>query len=189
VDVQPYDPSIDVLLVCTGNICRSPMAAAILHAHLAERGVDAHVHSAGTMAWGGPATGNAELAMQERGLALDGHLSRRLTDDLVVGADLVLGMTREHVWRAGLALPGAVRWCFIVGELARLGSEVGPRDVDREEGARSWAARVAATRGDGPIGRVGDAVDDPVGEPLAVYRATAARLDRDLSTIAALLAP
>jgi protein-tyrosine phosphatase len=178
---------IDLLVVCTGNICRSPMGEALLRARLAERGVAAQVHSAGTLAWGGPATGSAVLTMREHGLEIEGHLSRPLTDELVQHADLVLGMTRDHVWRASLGADGAVDRSFLVGELVRLGTQAGARGPD--ESVRAWAARVAALRPDGPVGRAGDDVADPVGEPLTVYRGTAARLDRDLTVVAALLAP
>jgi protein-tyrosine-phosphatase len=163
------------------------MGAALLRAHLERRGVDARVHSAGTLAWGGPATGNAVLAMHELGLAIDGHVSRALTDELVDDADLVLGMTRDHVWRVSRAGDDAASRAFLVGELVRLGTAAGPRRPD--EDARTWAGRVAEERSDGQVGRYGDEIDDPVGEPMPVYRATAARLDRDLATIAALLAP
>jgi protein-tyrosine phosphatase len=125
--------------------------------------------------------------MHEHGLSIDGHVSRALTDDLVAGADIVLGMTRDHVWRATRADDDADSRTFLVGELARLGATVGARD-DGED-VRMWAARVARVRPGGPVGRVGDEIDDPVGEPLSVYRATAVRLDRDLAAIAALLAP
>jgi len=179
---------IDVLVVCTGNICRSPMGEVLLRAHLAQRGADAHVHSAGTLAWGGPATGSAVLTMRERGLALDGHLSRPLSNELVERADLVIGMTRDHVWRAMRASEDAATRAFVLGELVRLGARIGPRRAG--ESVREWAARVAGLRPDDrPLGRIGDEVDDPVGEPMHVYRATAERLDRDLGTIAALLAP
>jgi len=163
------------------------MGEALLRAHLGTRGLAARVHSAGTLAWGGPATANAVLAMRELGHTIEGHLSRSLTDELVAAADLVLGMTREHVWRASRAAPDAITRTFVVGELVRLGRAVGARG--RDESVREWAARVAATRPEGPVGRVGDEIDDPVGEPIAVYRATAARLDGDLGAIAALLAP
>ena len=174
-------------MVCTGNICRSPMAEVLLRARLAERGVDARVSSAGTLAWGGPATGNASLAVAELGVDLGGHLSRQLTAELVETSDLVIGMTRDHVWRATTLLPDATDRAFLLGELARLGARVGPRRP--EEAERAWARRVARERPEGPIGRHDDEVADPVGEPLAVYRATATRLDRDLRVIAELLAP
>ena len=183
----PYDLVIDVLVVCTGNICRSPMAEVLLRARLAERGVDARVSSAGTLAWGGPATGNASLAVAELGASLEGHLSRQLSAELVDASDLVLGMTRDHVWRATAHSPDAADRSFLLGELARLGARAGARRTD--ESGREWAQRVARERPDGPIGRHDDEVADPVGEPLAVYRATAARLDRDLRVIAELLVP
>jgi protein-tyrosine-phosphatase len=165
------------------------MAEVLLRARLEERGIGAHVHSAGTLAWGGHATGNAQVAMQERGLDLSHHHSTALTRGLVQRADLVLGMTREHVWRVtGLSSDAAER-AFLLGELLRLGAMVGGRDAEGGETVRAWALRVARTRPDGPIGRYGDEVDDPVNEPLHVYRATADRLDRDLTGVADLLAP
>ena len=168
------------------------MGEALLRSHLAARGVDARVHSAGTLAWGGPATGNAGLVLRERGLSLEGHLSRSLTDAMVGDADLVVGMTRDHVWRATRSVSDATDRTFLVGELRRLGTDTGPRLVADGETVRDWAARVAALRPPGPagtVGRVSDEVADPVSEPLTVYRATADRLDRDLGAIAALLAP
>ena len=69
------------------------MAMVLLGHHLAAHGVEARVHSAGTLGWGGPATENSVAVMAERGLDLSGHESRRLDAGLVVGADLVLGMT------------------------------------------------------------------------------------------------
>jgi protein-tyrosine-phosphatase len=92
---------VRVLFVCTGNVCRSPMAAAILTHLLAERGVtDIEVASAGTAPWdGAPASEGSYLVSLEHGLDLSGHRSRQLTTDLVAGADLVLGMGEHHVER------------------------------------------------------------------------------------------
>ena len=163
------------------------MAEVLLRARLAERGVDARVSSAGTLAWGGPATGNASLAVAELGVGLEGHLSRQLTAAIVDAADLVIGMTRDHVWRVTTLSPDATDRSFLLGELARLGARAGPRRPDEPE--RAWARRAALERPDGPIGRHDDEVADPVGEPLAVYRAIATRLDRNLRVIAELLAP
>jgi protein-tyrosine phosphatase len=183
------DGIFDVLVVCTGNICRSPMGEALLRARLADRGVAAHVHSAGTLAWGGNATGNAAIAMRELGIEIDAHHSTALTRGMIEDADLVLGMTREHVWRVtGLSSAAAER-AFLVGELARLGASIGPRDADGGESIAAWALRVVRMRPDGHVGRAGDEVDDPMGEPLDVYRETAARLDRDLTRITELLFP
>jgi protein-tyrosine phosphatase len=188
---------IEVLVVCTGNICRSPMGEVLLRAHLGVHGVPARVRSAGTLAWGGGATDHAVAVMREHGLDLSGHESRQLDRALVESADLVLGMTRNHVGRVGGLVPDAADRTFLVGELVRLGGDVKRRGG---EPLRAWAGRVAGTRPrrapSGPdaigavvVGRVEDVVPDPVGEPLAVYRATAARLDRDLRALASLLAP
>ncbi len=177
----------DILVVCTGNICRSPMGEALLRAHLSARGLDARVHSAGTMHWGGPATDHTVEVLRERGLDAREHLSRPLSRDLVAGADLVLGMTRNHVWAVANHDPDAWDRTFLVGELVRLGERVGAREPG--EPVRAWVERVAGTRpGGGAVGTAVDEIADPVGEPIDVYRDTAARLDAQLAGLAALLA-
>src|SRR5438445_1417831 len=91
-----------ILLVCTGNICRSPLAAALLERALVERGIEGlAVASAGTGAWdGAPVSEGAYLVGLERGLDLSGHRARLLTRELVDGADLILTMARHHRARA-----------------------------------------------------------------------------------------
>jgi protein-tyrosine-phosphatase len=87
-----------VLFVCTGNICRSPMAAAIARDLLERAGrTDVVVSSAGTYALvGDGATGDALATAEEHGLHLDDHRARQLTADLVADADLVIGMRSDH---------------------------------------------------------------------------------------------
>ncbi len=87
-----------VLLVCTGNICRSPLAEAILQRELRARGVtNVDPVSAGTGAWdGAPASEGAYLVALEHGLDLSGHRARLLTRDLVQQAELILTMARHH---------------------------------------------------------------------------------------------
>ena len=179
---------IEILVVCTGNICRSPMAEVLLRAHLQANGIDARVHSVGTTAWGGTATAHAIEVMRDHGLDLSAHASRQLEAVHIADADLVIAMTRNHLGRVCAVGSDVADRTFLLGELARLGQAVGRRRAD--EAVREWAARVAATRGDVPVvGRMDDEVADPVGEPVEVYRATADRLDRDLRTIAMLLTP
>jgi protein-tyrosine phosphatase len=177
--------TIDLLVVCTGNIARSAMGEALLRHHLEALGVDALVHSAGTLGWPGPPPPPAVEVLRERGLDIGGHESRRLTRDLAEQADVVLGMTRNHL--SALQLHGAGRRAFLPAELERLGRAVGPRKED--EPLRDWIMRVDATRDpDKAPGRASDEIGDPVGEPLDVFRATATRLDGSLATIAALVA-
>jgi len=162
------------------------MAAALLAHHLAEQGIDAHVHSAGTRPWQVGATEHSVTVMNEHGLDISAHTNRELAVDDLAGADLVLGMTRDHIAIARRRSPEATDRTFLVGELGRLARAVGARTA--AESARDWIDRVAARRPpDRPFGRGIDEIDDPVGQGIETHRATAKRLDRELRTVAALL--
>jgi tRNA threonylcarbamoyl adenosine modification protein (Sua5/YciO/YrdC/YwlC family) len=85
-----------VLLVCTGNVCRSPMAEYLLRRWL---GSDSSwdVGSAGVSTYDGMLASEAAVAaLQEEGLDASGHRSRQLTQALVDAADLVVVMTQSH---------------------------------------------------------------------------------------------
>ncbi len=89
---------MELLLVCTGNTCRSPMAEIIAQAVALARGVEGlHVSSAGTSAWeNAPASDGALLVALENGLDLSHHRARALSRELVERADLVLVMGPHH---------------------------------------------------------------------------------------------
>jgi protein-tyrosine-phosphatase len=93
----------NLLFVCSGNTCRSPMAEAIARGLLLERGwTHVDVASAGTGAvTGSAASPEAVEVVREHGLELDAHASQPLTPELIAWADLVLvmGATHMHVVR------------------------------------------------------------------------------------------
>ena len=102
------EPVLRILFVCTGNTCRSPLAAAALTAELGEEGERIAISSAGTSAWEGqPASvGSIEVAASD-GIDLRSHRSTRLTASAVHAADLIFVMDSLH--RAAVEALGAPR--------------------------------------------------------------------------------
>ncbi len=85
-----------ILFICTGNICRSPMAEGLMRHAL--NGMNIRVLSAGVGAGHGqPPSGYSVRALQEWNIDISQQYSRPLTLELVEAADLILGMTQSHV--------------------------------------------------------------------------------------------
>lgn len=86
------------LFICTGNTCRSPMAAALMNRLLRERGLPGRAESAGLAAAPGePASRNAVLAAAERGADLSAHRARPADAVLMERSAAVFAMTSEHL--------------------------------------------------------------------------------------------
>jgi protein-tyrosine-phosphatase len=126
--------TFNVLFVCTGNTCRSPMAAAIARDEVARRGWQhVRIASAGAAAEPGqPASSGAVAVTGRSGLDLSGHASQCLTPQLVDWADLILVMSPSHL-AAVADLGGAEK----VALLAEFGAadDAGPASVRDPFGA------------------------------------------------------
>jgi RpiB/LacA/LacB family sugar-phosphate isomerase len=105
-----------VLFICTGNVCRSPMAEALFRRAAAGRG-EFRVFSAGLGAVDGqPPTAHSVTAMRELGIDISGQRSRMLTTDLVRQADYIFGMTHSHVDAIALLYPPVAEKTFLLRE-------------------------------------------------------------------------
>ena len=107
-----------ILVVCTGNTCRSPLAEALLRRELEQAGVtDAIVSSAGTGAWEGErASEGSYLVGLEEGIDLGGHRARLASRELVAEQDLILAMSAGHLRK--LELIGAGTKAHLLGSFA-----------------------------------------------------------------------
>jgi protein-tyrosine phosphatase len=168
-----------VLHVCTGSVCRSPMAERLMRHGLAQRlgGAAAAilVESAGT--WGhegAPMEAHAAAVLAEHGADSSGFTGRELLDDHVIDADLVLTATRDH--RAQVISMGhaAGLRTFTLKEFTRLVRAIDPAtlpDGSVTERARALVRAAAALRGwllaPSPDA---DEVHDPYGAPLSYFR-------------------
>jgi protein-tyrosine phosphatase len=179
---------MEVLCLCTANLCRSPIAARLLERYLAAEGAEAHVVSAGRGPEDQPSPPQTIEVMAGLGVDLAAHRSQVTTREMLGRADLVLGMAREHVRDAVALDADAWERAFTLKEIVRRGEAVGPRLSG--EGLRSWLRRVGQGR---PVSALlgsarSDDVADPVGGPMRSYRRTARELDALTARLAVILA-
>jgi protein-tyrosine-phosphatase len=106
----------NLLFVCTGNICRSPLAEVMARAYAAERGRDVEVLSASVLGLDGlPAHKHSIKVAQEMGLDLRAHTAQPVTEELVEWADYILGMEIEHAAQLRGRFPQADEKILLLG--------------------------------------------------------------------------
>ncbi len=190
-------PVFRVLHVCTGNICRSPMAELLSRAGLTARlGVDAGrvvVESAGT--WGhtgSPMESEALATLAAYGVDGADFRARELVAEQVVAADLVLGATREHRAAVVVLQPRAAARTFTLREFARLTASVDRSSLPERDvvvRGRALVRAAAAERGRlAPHSPHDDDVADPYHAPLASFAVCAALIQAAMAGALDLLA-
>jgi protein-tyrosine-phosphatase len=97
-----------ILFVCTGNTCRSPMAAFLTRARVEQRQLGWTVDSAGLFVEPGASiAASAQAALADLGITADGHSAQPVTRDLIDEADIVLSMTAAHAEQLRRQFPDA----------------------------------------------------------------------------------
>jgi protein-tyrosine-phosphatase len=126
----PRTTTFNILFVCTGNTCRSPLAEGIAREELERRGWrNVRVASAGLAARGGEgATGHAVTVAGRDGIDLSAHRSQPLTPELAGWADLILAMGPSHM--AALDRIGAAEKASTLGDFVAGGEGAGDPEAD-----------------------------------------------------------
>lgn len=186
----------EILTVCTGNICRSPLAAQLLTARLRDLGVVAT--SAGVRARdGAPMTAEAAALAARRGVdpgASAAHRARYLTAAHLAAPVLVLAMARDHRREVVELAPARLRTTFTIREFARLAGDVSDDEIRAASDAAGPdpTARLAAALAV-VAGRRGlvvpasspddDDVVDPYGRSQTTYDRSLAELEPGVSAV------
>lgn len=178
-------------MVCTGNICRSPLAHQLLQTMADQAGLPVVVSSAGTYAEvGNPMHPQSVRSMQELGFEPQAHVARQLTSELLQETDLVISATEEHRSFVARTNPAAIKRSFTMLELARVAGYLSekPEAVDagvlqRAKTLQQKIELASRYRGYAPPAQATEDVLDPWGRDYAEYLRVAKQMQRVLIEI------
>lgn len=122
---------VEIMTVCTGNICRSPLAEQLLRSRLGEQNIK--ITSAGVLDLGGKAMPEEAQKLAER-YGIDSeesaaHRSKQLTPELLETPNLVLAMSRSHRSKIVQMSPKRLRSTFTIREFARLSKTLSNEEI------------------------------------------------------------
>lgn len=191
--------SFSILTVCTGNICRSPLAEQLLVAHL--QGIpEITISSAGTRALvGEPMLATTQEIAHSYGVeTTEAHRARQVNETLLESSDLILAMTRDQRRAVVELSPRVTRRVFTIREFARLAEvttdDVLASEIDRTgesavERLRAAVKAVTLSRNILPLvaDRAEEDVIDPYQREMKVHEASAQQLTPAVDAVAALL--
>jgi protein-tyrosine phosphatase len=184
-DLRFEGPDADgrVLFICTGNVCRSPTAEALLRHGAAERGLEIAVCSGGTLGGGLFVPPELIAVTKPYGLDLSAHASVQVEPEVLLDADLVLGMAREHVREAVLAEPSVFPKTFTLREFVRRAGDVGARPASSS--LVCWTHEVHGDRQHRDL--LGSAAHDDVADPIGGPQEGYARMVAEVQALVAQL--
>jgi protein-tyrosine phosphatase len=184
-----------ILMVCTANVCRSPMAEVLLRRHLSDAGIDAVVSSAGTRNVGLPVDPKATAVLAEMGHDLTTHRPRPISREILTndGAGLIITMTREHL-RDVVALDRSTwKRTFTLRELVHRVSTLSTTPDSpttalqaTSEGLAAWAGFVATGRKAADM--LTDDPSDDISDPYTGSSADVLACARDIDMLTGLVA-
>lgn len=176
-----------LLVVCSGNVCRSPLATALLRMRLDARW---QVESAGTAAFEGEPMAPETITLAHRyGVPDVPHEARRLTPSLAESADLILALDRAQRRRVAELAPRVVRRTFTLREFARLAGGAARSRVFPSPSLAELLEAISEQRRlrIGEVGPEEDDVADPFGRPMEVHVEAGRLIDEAVRVVARVL--
>jgi protein-tyrosine phosphatase len=181
---ESVTPCFTVLIVCSANHCRSPLAEHLLRAKCAVRSLDWEVSSAGTSARSGqPMHASAARILTKRGIDTSRWRSRILVRDMIAASDLILTAGEEHSGIIARLAPDALSRTFTLLQFAYLSRGM-PQTVANY--GPELLAHVTDARGRvQPMSELDRDLADPMGHSFVKFRKCASTIDQAIDQILA----